>query len=95
MTRTLYAYHPADVRSLAMLILADLRKERREAYFADLLLTTLHYASHGNDHFPPIGDVFPPYLPRSERAMSGADTQRMLVNRWKKHKEARERHESI
>lgn len=78
-----------------MLILAEQRKERREAYFADLMLTTLHYASHGNDHFPSIHDVFPPYLRRSEQAMTGVDARRALVNRWKKDKEARKRRETV
>lgn len=78
-----------------MLILAEQRKERREAYFADLLLTTLHYASRGNDRFPSIHDVFPPYLRRSELAMTNEDQQRMLINRWMKNKGARRRRETV
>ena len=81
------------MRSLSMLILAEQRKERREMYFADLLLTTLHYVSHGGDQFPRINDVFPPYMRRSERATTSEDQQRILVNRWKKKKEARTLHE--
>ena len=93
MTRALYQYRPNNLHALEMLIIADRRKECREGYFADLLLTTLHYISRGSDTYPSIHDVFPTYMRRSDRGMTNEAQQRMLVNQWKKKREARTRHE--
>ena len=89
----MYSYKPVNVHGLEMLLIAERKRENREGYFADLLLTTLHYVSNGYDTFPSIHDVFPPYMRRSDLAMTNEDQQRMLVNRWRKKKEARTLHE--
>ena len=59
MTRVLYQYRPGSIRSLALLLCAEMERDAKAAYSANALWMIIQYLSMGKSTLPPFHEAFP------------------------------------